>query len=276
MQIVKVFNNNVVLVLNDNIEMIVLGKGIGFQKKSGDLIDEKLIEKTFVLENQESINTLSTIYKELTPEETEVVFLIIKEAEKVIKYTFESTLYITLADHIHYAIERTKQGLFLKNPLTWEVRKFYPVEFQMGKKAIDIIKTKLDVALYEDEAASIALHFVNAQKDGHLLEHTMNITKIVQDILAIVRLHYGKQMDEESVIYNRFVTHLQYFAQRVDGGIIQGTNDSFLYEQVSKNYPIAFACTQKIKQYVEETYRFAMGRDEQVYLAIHIQRLFDK
>lgn len=56
-------------------------------------------------------------------------------------------------------------------------------------------------------------------------------------------------------------------------GLVQGTNDSFLYEQVRLNYPEAFACSEKIKAYVEKTYDFPMSKDEQVYLTIHIQRL---
>lgn len=55
--------------------------------------------------------------------------------------------------------------------------------------------------------------------------------------------------------------------------LVQGKNDAFLYEQVKENYPHAFACTEKIKSYVESAYDFAMSRDEQVYLTIHIQRL---
>ena len=80
-------------------------------------------------------------------------------------------------------------------------------------------------------------------------------------------------MDEDSVSYNRFVTHIQYFAQRVINGVVQGTNDSFLYEQVKLNYPEAFSCSEKIKNFIETSYDFTMSNDEQVYITIHIQRL---
>ena len=46
-------------------------------------------------------------------------------------------------------------------------------------------------------------------------------------------------------------------------------NDSFLYEQVKLNYPEAFSCSEKIKNYIESSH----SRDEQVYITIHIQRL---
>lgn len=274
MKIDKVFNNNVVQVLSEkNEEIIVMGKGLGFQKKPGDEVNQELIEKRFILQDTDMASELSRVYVDLDSDEIKLVLDIIHQGQDVLEQTFDISLYIALADHLHYTIERTKEGLVLQNPLSWEVRKFYPREFQLGREAIKYIKEKLGIELADDEAASIALHFVNAQKDGGLLEKNRLISKIVIDILEIVRLHFGQITDEESVSYNRFVTHVQYFAQRVASGLVQGKNDAFLYEQVKENYPQAFACTEKIKSYVASSYDFPMSRDEQVYLTIHIQRL---
>ncbi|MBF0848317.1 PRD domain-containing protein, partial [Streptococcus danieliae] len=71
------------------------------------------------------------------------------------------------------------------------------------------------------------------------------------------------------------VTHVRYFGQRVLQGKVEGKNDEFLYEQIQKNYPEAFLCTQKIVSYVQTSYEYEMGRDEQVYLTIHIQRVVE-
>ncbi|EJN93848.1 BglG family transcription antiterminator LicT [Streptococcus ratti] len=274
MKIDKVFNNNVVQVLGEkNEEIIVMGKGLGFQKKPGDEVNQELIEKRFILQDTDMAGELSRVYVDLDSDEIKLVLDIIHQGQDVLEQTFDISLYIALADHLHYTIERTKEGLVLQNPLSWEVRKFYPREFQLGREAIKYIKEKLGIELADDEAASIALHFVNAQKDGGLLEKNRLISKIVIDILEIVRLHFGQITDEESVSYNRFVTHIQYFAQRVANGLVQGKNDAFLYEQVKENYPQAFACTEKIKSYVASSYDFPMSKDEQVYLTIHIQRL---
>ncbi|MCB4951370.1 PRD domain-containing protein [Streptococcus mutans] len=276
MKIEKVFNNNVVQILGiNNEEIIVMGKGLGFQKKPGDEVNQDLIEKRFILQNTDTdmIGELSRVYVDLDSEEIDLVLEIIHQGQEKLGQTFDISLYIALADHLHYTIQRTREGLTLQNPLAWEVRKFYPEEFQLGKDTIELVKEKMTLQLADDEAASIALHFINAQKDGGLLEKNRLISKIVSDILEIVRLHFGEVRDEESISYNRFITHVQYFAQRVANGLVQGKNDAFLYEQVKENYPHAFACTEKIKSYVESAYDFAMSRDEQVYLTIHIQRL---
>ncbi|EMC23665.1 BglG family transcription antiterminator LicT [Streptococcus mutans] len=276
MKIEKVFNNNVVQILGiNNEEIIVMGKGLGFQKKPGDEVNQDLIEKRFILQNTNTdmVGELSRVYVDLDSEEIDLVLEIIHQGQEKLGQTFDISLYIALADHLHYTIQRTREGLTLQNPLAWEVRKFYPKEFQLGKDTIELVKEKMMLQLVDDEAASIALHFINAQKDGGLLEKNRLISKIVSDILEIVRLHFGEVRDEESISYNRFITHVQYFAQRVANGLVQGKNDAFLYEQVKENYPHAFACTEKIKSYVESAYNFAMSRDEQVYLTIHIQRL---
>ena len=276
MKIEKVFNNNVVQILGiNNEEIIVMGKGLGFQKKPGDEVNQDLIEKRFILQNTDTdmVGELSRVYVDLDSEEIDLVLEIIHQGQEKLGQTFDISLYIALADHLHYTIQRTREGFTLQNPLAWEVRKFYPEEFQLGKDTIELVKEKMTLQLADDEAASIALHFINAQKDGGLLEKNRLISKIVSDILEIVRLHFGEVRDEESISYNRFITHVQYFAQRVANGLVQGKNDAFLYEQVKENYPHAFACTEKIKSYVESAYNFAMSRDEQVYLTIHIQRL---
>lgn len=275
MKIIKILNNNVVQTNNkDGEEIIIMGRGIGFQKKIGDLVETANIQKTFVLQDDESM--FADIYKDLSTDEIDTVFAIVKLAEDKLQQTFESHVYITLADHLHFAIQRQRENLPLTNPLAWEVRRLYKAEYKIGVKALDIVEERTGVRLEDTEASAIALHLINAQKEGHMMEQTMRVLKIVQGVLNIVRLHYGQDFDEDSISYQRFVTHLQYFAQRVDSKLQQGTNDSFLFEQVRESYQTAFECSEKIKHFIESTYDFPVGREEQVYLTIHIQKLTTK
>ena len=43
----KVLNNNVVIAQNDNEETILMGLGLGFGKKAGEVVEDKKIEKIF-------------------------------------------------------------------------------------------------------------------------------------------------------------------------------------------------------------------------------------
>lgn len=275
MQIEKILNNNVVQALDNNVEYIVMGKGLGFQKKVGDLVDKEKIEKTFVLENTEEVEEWSRVYVNLPDGEMQVFLNILTFAEAVLQTKFNPSFFIALADHLHYAIERSREGVSLQNPLAREVRKFYPWEYEIGKQALRLIAKDLKVQLEDDEAASVALHFVNAQKDAGLHEKDRQMTQIVVGISDIVRLHFGCDLEEDSFSYNRFMTHLQYLAQRIVSGVSGGKNDAFLYEQVKINYPESFICTQKIVAYIKTSYAFDLSLDEQVFLTIHIQRLKD-
>lgn len=278
MRVKKVFNNNVVLAeTKGQSETIVMGKGIGFQKKSGDAIEEEFIEKKFVIQEDEPAEYLKAVYQTLPVEESDAVFAIVVKAEQDLQQTFDSNVYLTLADHIHYAIQRTAEGIHLKNPLAWEVRRFYRREYELGKESLAIIEKYTGTALNADEAASIALHFVNAQKEGQLIEETIKVTRIVQDILNIIRLHFGIVFEEESISFNRFMTHLQYFSQRVvSKETYQTSQDTFLLEQIKSNYPDALKCTEKIAVYIAESYQFQVSPDEKVYLTIHIHRVVNQ
>lgn len=275
MQIEKILNNNVVQAMDNDVEYIVMGKGLGFQKKVGETVDKEKIEKTFVLENSETEAEWTRVYVDLSDGEMQVFLNIITFAEAVLQTKFEPSFFIALADHLHYAIERSREGISLQNPLAWEIRKFYPREYEIGKQALRLIANDLEVELADDESASVALHFVNAQKDTGLHEKDRQLTQIVVGISEIVRLHFGCDLEEESFSYNRFITHLRYLAQRIVSGVSGGKNDAFLYEQVKVNYPESFICTQKIVTYIKSSYAFELSLDEQVYLTIHIQRLRD-
>ena len=162
MQIEKILNNNVVQAMDTDVEYIVMGKGLGFQKKVGETVDKEKIEKIFVLENPEIEAEWTRVYVDLSDGEMQVFLNIITFAEAVLQTKFEPSFFIALADHLHYAIERSREGISLQNPLAWEIRKFSPWEYEIGKQALRLIANDLEVELADDEAASVALHFVNA------------------------------------------------------------------------------------------------------------------
>lgn len=273
MEAIKVFNNNVVLVQDaQGQEAIVMGRGLGFQKKSGDQLDESLIEKIFVLSETQFTSAVSGLYTTLTPKEVDIFQAIVSKAALVLEVDYNDHFYLALADHLHFVLERAAQGIFIKNPLVWEVKKFYKPEYQLGLEAVKLLNESFGLEIPEDEAASIALHFVNGQKNAQQMDDTLKATKLIQELINIVRRFYVMEFDESSMSYMRFVTHLQYFAQRVLSGQNTDTKDGFLFDQVKLNYPKAFACAELLGKYVQASYQFQVSQDELVYLTIHIQR----
>lgn len=53
LKIIKIFNNNSIAALSDELgDIILTGSGIGFQKKIGDLVDESRIKKHISLKKK--------------------------------------------------------------------------------------------------------------------------------------------------------------------------------------------------------------------------------
>ncbi|CAM3101937.1 PRD domain-containing protein [Lactococcus hircilactis] len=278
MRILKIFNNNALLVEDDDHhEKFVMGKGIGFKKKPGESVDGTMIQKVFSFQKKSVRDSLLEIYEQLPSEEIDLISDLIKEAETEFHQTYFVSLYVSLADHIHYAITRTREGIEIKNPLTWEVRKFYAKEFALSRKYVQKINQVLDVKLHEDEAAAIALHFVNARQENSLYRNTYEITHLIDDILKIVRLYYHIDYDEDSLSFQRFVTHLHYLGQRIlNGNASNQIEDQFLFKQVQRKYPHASQCVEKITYYLRQSRSVTLDTDEIAYLTLHIQRLFDE
>lgn len=124
----------------------------------------------------------------------------------------ERKLFLTLTDHINYAIERYQNGMEIKNALLWEIKRFYNHEYLIGKEALSIIKNRLAIELPEDEAGFIALHIVNAELDMAQVSQVSEMAKIIQHILNIVKYHFSMELDEYSLNYERFVTHLKFLS----------------------------------------------------------------
>ncbi|RRJ67837.1 PRD domain-containing protein [Paenibacillus oralis] len=272
----QIFNNNVIRA-EDQVghEFVVIGNGLGFKKKPGQTVDEEKIEKTFILKPDKVPQKLIDLIGETSADYFSLADDIVNYAKAEMGNIFNDNIYITLIDHIHFAVTRYKNAMNLKNALFWQIKKFYPKEFSIGLNALQLIKQHFDIEMDEDEASFIAMHFVNARQDGQGMQRTAEITKVMSEIVDIVTRFYSLELDEKSFNYSRFITHIQYFAQRMLSGEQErsATGDNFLYEQIKIKYPQAFECMNLINRYLEQNYENAMSIDEKVYLTIHIQRV---
>ncbi len=154
------------------------------------------------------------------------------------------------------------------------MRTYYKKEYEIALKSLDIIEKHTGVRLDEDDAGSIALHLVNSQISGENMETAVQVTDTVNNILNIVKYHYQVELDESSINYERFVTHLRYFAIRfIRKEKMEDTVDDFLHEQVQRKYSNAYACTEKINIYLKKNFNWTLSQDEKVYLTVHIHRV---
>lgn len=271
----RVFNNNTLLAEDQKqIEYVLLGRGIAFQKKKGDLVDESKIDKIFSLESKEVTQKFVSLINDVPINQLELVNKIISVAEKKLNIHFNNSIYIGLADHINYALERFRNGEGLKNALLWEIKRFYPNEFEAALEALKLIEYYEEVKFDENEAAHIALHFVNAQQNNEEAKYTILVTEVIDEVLKIIKYHFRISIDQNSLNYNRLISHLRYFIRRIiSNGIYTNEEDDLFYLQVKRKYPDSYECVRKIQTYMEKKFNVELGLEEISYLTLHVQRV---
>ncbi|AMC93112.1 hypothetical protein AOC36_03725 [Erysipelothrix larvae] len=273
----KVFNNNIALVEDDfHDEFILLGNGLAFQKKGGDVIDASKIDKKFSLDAEAFTQKFSQLFSEIPIVYIELAMHVIENAEKALNVEFNEMIYIGLSDHLRYAIERAKERLDMPNVMLWEIRRFYPKEYAAALKAIEQIYYYENVWLSDNEAGYIALHFVNAQIDSPKMSLTIELTTIIMDIMKIVQLQFKIEIDQSSLSYTRFATHISYFVRRLMQGELSESDDSFIFEQMVQKYPDTFRCALQIETYLNVKAGVRLTKEEIVYFMIHINRVVEQ
>lgn len=278
MQIYKILNNNVAVVLDENgREKVIMGRGICFKKKTGGLIPDEMIDKIFFLSGPEANSKFQVLVQDIPMEHIAIGEEIISRARQQLGKKLSDMLYISLIDHVHTSIVRFLDGVTVKNVLLWDIRRFYREEFQIGLWALNLIEEKCKVRLPEDEAGFIALHLANAQMDEDVMHNMYEITRIMQEVVNIVKYYFHVDFDEDDVYYYRFVTHLKFFAKRlVEHNIYREDDNDDLWEVIRRKYPEAFRCVEKITRFIEHKYEYPLSKDEQLYLTIHIERVLSR
>ena len=277
MRIKKLINNNILCVVDKKgNELIVTGRGIGFQRHRGEFVDPALVERTYRMEEKAEQKQLRELVEKIPIEHLALTEALIEHIKTQIPQKLNQSLLITLADHISFAIARKAQGVEFSNPLKGSIMCYYPTEYHLGQHCLKVVREQLGVALQEDEAAFIALHIVNAELNTNMSE-MYDITNLIEGALSVVEYFYQRKFDRESLDFNRFVVHLRYFAQRLFQGKMmednQGEHDVMFRQLIMKNCKEHYKCAQCIGDYVKNTYQKTLSEEELTYLTIHLKRI---
>lgn len=278
MRVSKILNNNLVLSKNEkNEEIIVKGLGIGFRAKRGDKIDESLIEKIFYPENHQNSIQIQQYLLSIPEEYLDFVQKFVdKVREREPDLHLNNSIYLSLSDHIMGTVERFGNGICLKNVLLLDIQQLYKKEYEYGLNMVEEVNRTFHVHLPADEAGFIALHFVNAE-EGQQNNDSYQIAMIVNQVQEIVKTFFSDiTFNESSLYYQRFLTHLKYFAQRYLHKELQYDEDENLFQIIQEQCREAYGCVKLIYLMMEEKYHYALSKEEMVYLSIHIQTNVDK
>ncbi|WP_237188353.1 PRD domain-containing protein [Rothia nasimurium] len=275
LRISRIYNNNVALARSySGEEMVVIGRGLAFGKRKGDMLDPTLIEQTFVPEQGTSDENLAWSLAKIPSE----ILAVATELEALVKaegITVAHSFVVPVADHVNFAVERARNSLEVDYPLALEVRQLYPQEVRFGERALQLIRERLGVDLPEIEAIPLAMHLVNSQFESTGMAGTYRMTEIFAEIFEVIGAGFGGPMDRSLMSAARFVTHLRYLFVRASAAQAAdpGTGVPLLLESMKDAHPKAFAVAVKVKLVLENHLGQVLTDDELTYLTIHIARL---
>ncbi|TRZ40037.1 PRD domain-containing protein [Niallia circulans] len=270
----KVLNSSIVLVENDQQkEYILLGKGIGYGKKAGNIVEESKADQIFIPVENVKVKEFLGLLDSMPPVFIELTTQIVDYAEKKLNTKLNSGIYFTLMDHIHFAVERFMKNINITNRVYWEIKNYYAKEYEIGEFALQLMNERLNIVLPIEEAANIAFHLVNAQGEKQESKDAMKTAKMIGSIVNLVRYTLNISSDEKNIHYTRFITHIKFFVERIYADSMLEEEDSELFKQIASLYPQAMDGAFKIKEYIKQVYEKTIPNEELAYLAVHIHRL---
>lgn len=267
---VKIFNNNALAtVTHEGKDAILIGLGIGFNKRPGDEINQDRIEKIYYVQNDmqtKFLEMLENVSSDVMDASEKIISLIPGSEGK-----FTNKGILSLIEHISFAIERTKNNIYLPNLMLSDIKMMYSQEFELGSKALDIIEDICNIRLPEDEAGYIALHFVNMQSNDNLAYNTL---KFVKGSMNLLKECYEVELDESDLSTIRFMTHLKFLAQRIfKNEMFQGDKMIDMYDYLINNNPKNEEYLDKLNKYIEHEFKYKLDKSEKVYLLVHLTKI---
>ncbi|WP_208920794.1 CAT RNA binding domain-containing protein, partial [Enterococcus cecorum] len=217
-RIIQSLNNNAALVKNEHGEQaVVMGLGITFQKKKGDLVVKDKIENIFSLKNDEAKESFLTLLKDIPLDFISATYTVINHLVATYHYPVQEYLYVTLTDHIYCAYQAVLKNTYQESKLP-NISAEYPLEYNMAREALAIFREKLLKDFPNDEIGRIALHLINAKGETiHPTSEEHDISKkIIAEVEQILTENGIKRSKENSNFYDRFMIHLSYFLNYLD------------------------------------------------------------
>ena len=280
MDILRVFNNNGVLVRDGNEEVIITGRGIGFQAKPGQHVDESRVGRKFIPADGRDPDHVATMLAGIPPE------IVILVADALVECgiakgngnsgkgsALNPILTVALADHVVGALNRLKSGTPVEYPLIAEVKTLYPDEYSQATALLSYLNAHLDNALPGTEAVAFALHLVNAGFSTGDLSYTYQMTGVIQQIVKIIEHEFAISVDQSTVSIGRFITHLRYLFVRSYQNK-QLTNEPLaISKAIQDSYPDEYKCARTIASLLELRLNGPITDDEVAYLTLHIARV---
>ncbi|CAN7398851.1 MULTISPECIES: PRD domain-containing protein [unclassified Paenibacillus] len=269
--IIHVLSHNVVMAhLSSGKNSIAFGKGIGFKKTPGMMIGEGEITQEFLLHTSEVLKNYEQILNAVDVKIIGITEEVIAYAQSMLEGDFSETIHASLVDHINFAVERQKRGIFITNPFAYEIGYMYPEEYKVAKKAVEFLNEHLDVKLPEDEVAFLTMHFNSARKKEQASDSLAVVRVVSQTIESAKELGFNF---DDSFSTLRFISHLKGVIERVKS---KKTLQNSLLSKIKEEYGDTYVKAKVLSLMLSDSLQLEVPDDETGYLTMHLERLLQR
>lgn len=274
-KIKKVLNNNVVIALTEqNDEVVLTGKGIGFNQEHGEKLDESKVDKFFVLVDKSEQEQYKLLLSDVPESFIGVMNDAIGLIEDNLGTELDEHIHVSLTDHLSFAIKRLRQGLDVKNPFLVETQTMYPKEYTVAENVIQLLKSKLDVEMPEGEIGFVALHIHSAITNRSL--STLNkYSSLINRLVSVIEQSLSLTVSRTSIDYLRLVRHLRHAIDRSEQNVPVEAHER-LEKVLKEEYPLCYNLAWKLIKIMQKELDTEFPDAEAVYLTMHLQRLSPK
>ena len=269
MRIIKNINNNFAIAVDGaGNRLIISGKGIGFGKVPRELEDITRINRSYYDVDEAYISMLNEIPEEIIAISTQIV----DQARRHIDNPISSNIVFTLADHIHFSIQRYQKQMNVQLPIVYDIQHLFEKEMAIGAYGLRLIQKELHITLPKEEAAYIALHIINAEMQDKN-KKTDKDNEIIEHILTIIEREYDMQINKDNFNYSRFVSHMHYLLKRGESKQLINTDNKAIYDKLKQDYRQSYECVRQVSAYLNGIFHMELSDEEKLYLMLHINRL---
>lgn len=260
--ILKVLNNNSLLVQDNNSETIIIGKGIGFKQKVGDIIyDTSLVEKEYhLISEEDSSNNL------IIQNTAAIVDIVNKNVEgEISEHSF-----LSLTNHVRAMLIRVENDEIFPNPFHHETVTLYGESYKVSLDIADKVERAINIRLPEAEIDFLTLyiHSIVSSYDSH---NTALRNAIISDVSDTIEIELNFDLDKSSAFYARFVTHLKFLIERLTKD--EPLESVPMVENIASQFPEYMEVSAVIANIIEKHLDSKLSMDEHMYIALHIARL---
>jgi transcriptional antiterminator len=269
-KVLKILNNSAMLVSDGTSELVLLGRGIAFNRKNDERIKSGLeVDKIYALER--SASRFKMLIENNSSQVNELVINSMQLLMERNGTDIRPEAMIGFCDHVSIMFSRVLKGESIMNPFLSETKVLYPESFEKAQSIAHQLNAQFDVIIPEEEVGYIALHLQNivSPASGEQMKVMNKIAAMTSDYITD---ELKINLDKESLIYARFMTHLKFVVMRL---LRNQRSDNIMTDMILKQLSQYRPQAEKIVDIIEQETKHQLSLDELAYLMIHVGRILE-